>query len=240
MVFFGNVSGHLQSAILEIMPFAIGSLPVKYLGVLLISSTLFNHRCSYLVDKDIPEPKDACWSWRKILQCRSILRNHLVHRVGLSLNCKVSDVVVNGEWIWPDHWRGKFPFLFNLPPPLLIKDWKDKRLVLGASVYYVWQERNMRLFQKKFRSAEDLCFLTRDTVRCKMLSLKARNSSQESEAASLWNFKDRDMVIDFRGPNATKRELDGNSFPLLEWLYGSDDKFDRPMKNSWTKSDEKD
>ncbi|GJS26094.1 hypothetical protein Tco_0486714 [Tanacetum coccineum] len=49
--FFCNVSNHVKLAILNIMPFAEGTLPVKYLGVPLISSRFFNKDCKILVDK---------------------------------------------------------------------------------------------------------------------------------------------------------------------------------------------
>lgn len=39
-VFFCNVPDHVKSAILGILPFEEGSLPVKYLGVPLISTRL--------------------------------------------------------------------------------------------------------------------------------------------------------------------------------------------------------
>lgn len=38
LVFFGNVSSHVRSATLDIMPFSVGSLPIRYLGVPLIST----------------------------------------------------------------------------------------------------------------------------------------------------------------------------------------------------------
>ncbi|GKE62932.1 putative reverse transcriptase domain, reverse transcriptase zinc-binding domain protein, partial [Tanacetum coccineum] len=50
-VFFGNVLPHVKSDILNIMPFLVGSLPIKYLGVSLISSRLYKKHCSPLIDK---------------------------------------------------------------------------------------------------------------------------------------------------------------------------------------------
>ncbi|GJT48037.1 reverse transcriptase domain-containing protein [Tanacetum coccineum] len=49
--FFCNVSNHVKLAILSIMPFSEGDLPVKYLGVPLISSRLLNKDCKILVDR---------------------------------------------------------------------------------------------------------------------------------------------------------------------------------------------
>ncbi|XP_035835814.1 uncharacterized protein LOC110887655 [Helianthus annuus] len=49
--FFCNVSSHVKDAILDIMPFKEGLLPVKYLGVPLISSRLHVKDCSVLLER---------------------------------------------------------------------------------------------------------------------------------------------------------------------------------------------
>ncbi|GKE62913.1 reverse transcriptase domain, reverse transcriptase zinc-binding domain protein, partial [Tanacetum coccineum] len=49
--FFCNASNHTKLAIPNIMPFSEGELPVKYLGVPLISSRLLNKDCKILVDR---------------------------------------------------------------------------------------------------------------------------------------------------------------------------------------------
>ncbi|GJZ70725.1 hypothetical protein Tco_0634576, partial [Tanacetum coccineum] len=251
-VFFGNVSVQAQNAILEVLPFSVGVLPIKYLGVPLLSLRLCKQHCAPLIDKvrlrlsnwknkslsfagrlqlinyvahrdsskgkakvkwkdvcrlkvqgglgikslhiwnialmskhiwnimskkyslwvkwvnayrlndngigvrsfwDIHVANDVCWSWRQILTCRDSIRSHVVIRigngkntsvwfdnwsfigplcqfiskrdifkVGLSLSCKIVDVVIDGEWRWPEVWRKKFMFLFHLPPPLIFHD----------------------------------------------------------------------------------------------------------------------
>nr|XP_043629995.1 uncharacterized protein LOC122601295 [Erigeron canadensis] len=50
-VFLSNVPNHVKNAILEIMPFEHGELPVKYLGVPLVSSRLLYKDCKILVEK---------------------------------------------------------------------------------------------------------------------------------------------------------------------------------------------
>nr|GEX00064.1 hypothetical protein [Tanacetum cinerariifolium] len=50
-VFFGNVKEVSRLRILNIMPFRVGSLPVRYLGVLLISKRLYVKDCNLLIDK---------------------------------------------------------------------------------------------------------------------------------------------------------------------------------------------
>nr|GEW63438.1 hypothetical protein [Tanacetum cinerariifolium] len=49
--YFYNVINHVKLSILSIMPFAEGELSVKYLGVPLISSRMFNKDCKVLVEK---------------------------------------------------------------------------------------------------------------------------------------------------------------------------------------------
>ncbi|KAK1407942.1 hypothetical protein QVD17_39570 [Tagetes erecta] len=50
-IYFCNVPDNVRLAILNIMPFVEGSLPVKYLGVPLISSRLIYRDCKWLVEK---------------------------------------------------------------------------------------------------------------------------------------------------------------------------------------------
>ncbi|PWA69326.1 reverse transcriptase domain, Reverse transcriptase zinc-binding domain protein [Artemisia annua] len=63
-----------------------------------------------------------------------------------------------------------------------------QRLVIGASIYYVWQERNLRIFQGRHRSFDEVCNLIKDTVRLRVMSLSLNTSPQVFEAASLWQF----------------------------------------------------
>ena len=51
LVFFGNVPDRVKSAILNILPFGEGTVPIKYLGVPLISTRLYKDHCSPLIDK---------------------------------------------------------------------------------------------------------------------------------------------------------------------------------------------
>ncbi|GJU81526.1 reverse transcriptase domain, reverse transcriptase zinc-binding domain protein [Tanacetum coccineum] len=97
--YFCNVLYHTKVAILSIMPFSEGELPVKYLGVPIISSGLLNRDCKILVEKniisskeslwvrwihtyklrgrtiwDVPIKDEMSWGWRKLLQLWDIMR----------------------------------------------------------------------------------------------------------------------------------------------------------------------
>nr|KAJ0213104.1 hypothetical protein LSAT_V11C400156970 [Lactuca sativa] len=50
-IFFGNVKAHVKRKILDTLPFVEGKLPMRYLGIPLISTRLFIRDCKRLVDK---------------------------------------------------------------------------------------------------------------------------------------------------------------------------------------------
>nr|GEU87601.1 hypothetical protein [Tanacetum cinerariifolium] len=258
-VFFGNVPGLVKASILRVMPFSVGFLPVRYLGLPLLSSRLFKHHCSGLIDNvkkrlmnyknkalsdsifilpkavnaeikqlmhgflwshgdlrmgnakvkwkdvcllknqggldslwvkwanayrlidrssnvrnfwDVPILNDICWGWRELLQCRDVLRENFVCRIGVG----------SQTFVWYDNWlslvwRGKFPFLFQLPPPLLFKDRKD--IVLWRLI------RFLRTYQRS-NDGKVGNFSVSD-VWTDFLSLILRFSRQVMEAVELWN-----------------------------------------------------
>ncbi|GJX38132.1 RNA-directed DNA polymerase, eukaryota, reverse transcriptase zinc-binding domain protein [Tanacetum coccineum] len=50
-IFFGNIKECVKERILETLPFVVGKLPVKYLGVPLITKRLTSKDCKKLIDK---------------------------------------------------------------------------------------------------------------------------------------------------------------------------------------------
>nr|GEU72208.1 hypothetical protein [Tanacetum cinerariifolium] len=56
--YFCNVLNHTKLAILQVMPFEEGRLPVKYLGVPLVSSRLVYNDCKELIDKVVARTND--------------------------------------------------------------------------------------------------------------------------------------------------------------------------------------
>ncbi|GKC29433.1 hypothetical protein Tco_1036727 [Tanacetum coccineum] len=59
-------------------------------------------------------------------------------------------------------------------------------MVLGASVYFIWQERNVRLFENKFRTVDVVFNLIVNIVRLKLLSLNVKWSWDVGIAANIW------------------------------------------------------
>lgn len=60
------------------------------------------------------------------------------------------------------------------------------KLVVAASTYYVWQERNWRLFKKGKRSPDQIVECIKSSVRLKLLSCKLKKSKNGERLARLW------------------------------------------------------
>ncbi|GKA23674.1 RNA-directed DNA polymerase, eukaryota, reverse transcriptase zinc-binding domain protein [Tanacetum coccineum] len=64
-----------------------------------------------------------------------------------------------------------------------------RRLCLGACVYYIWQERNFRLFRDQKREWKCLLDIVCDTVKARLMGLTVRESTEVIKAAVVWNVK---------------------------------------------------
>ncbi|PWA80391.1 reverse transcriptase domain, Reverse transcriptase zinc-binding domain protein [Artemisia annua] len=92
--------------------------------------------------------------------------------------------------------------------PAVNKIWSViQRLVFGASIYFVWQERNMRYHQHKVREVDVLFDLIVETVRMKVRGLNLKSTNDVIKASGIWNFpisknvKYQDTVKELNGLN---------------------------------------
>ncbi|GKB34415.1 hypothetical protein Tco_0879357 [Tanacetum coccineum] len=119
--FFCNVLNHVKIGILNIMPFSERKLPVKYLGVPLILSRLFNRDCKILVEK----ARNRIGDWK-------------------------NKVISNGTWNWPQAWLLKASNLSSISIPNIDASndrlcWKDSNGNLALfSVKLAWEELRSR------------------------------------------------------------------------------------------------
>ncbi|GKD13681.1 hypothetical protein Tco_1198088, partial [Tanacetum coccineum] len=60
------------------------------------------------------------------------------------------------------------------------------RLVVAASTYYIWQERNNHIFRKKARNVEQVRDTIIATVRLKIISLRFKKSLKVAKALKVW------------------------------------------------------
>lgn len=61
------------------------------------------------------------------------------------------------------------------------------RLVLGALVYFIWQERNARIFSKRTRSPQQLKEEIIQEIRLKLMSLNWKSSMEVLSMKNIWN-----------------------------------------------------
>ncbi|GJR24572.1 hypothetical protein Tco_0973099 [Tanacetum coccineum] len=64
------------------------------------------------------------------------------------------------------------------------------KLVVAATAYYIWQERNWRLFQKDKRKVDQIVDCIKTVVRLKLLSCKLKKSKSGERLARLWDLPD--------------------------------------------------
>nr|GFD23165.1 hypothetical protein [Tanacetum cinerariifolium] len=60
------------------------------------------------------------------------------------------------------------------------------KLVFAASCYFIWQERNSRLFLKKKRSQDQVIDVIKSTVRLNLLSCRFNRTKHVQMLSHLW------------------------------------------------------
>ncbi|GJT51583.1 retrotransposon protein, putative, ty1-copia subclass [Tanacetum coccineum] len=60
------------------------------------------------------------------------------------------------------------------------------RLIFAVAAYYIWLERNARIFKKIKRSPEEIRDIIKVTVRLKLLTLRFKNTSSVKQLLSRW------------------------------------------------------
>ncbi|GJV81326.1 RNA-directed DNA polymerase, eukaryota, reverse transcriptase zinc-binding domain protein [Tanacetum coccineum] len=68
-------------------------------------------------------------------------------------------------------------------------------LVLAATVYYIWQERNWRIFKPKKRSMEQVQLIIIENVKIRLMSFKVRQTSIVIKVADAWSLKWDNMYL---------------------------------------------
>ncbi|XP_021991701.1 uncharacterized protein LOC110888484 [Helianthus annuus] len=98
--------------------------------------------------------------------------------------CKVFGRMNDAPNSWPDIIR------FVEEKGLLNSVWGIiGKLVLAASVYFIWQERNCRHFGEGKRSVQQLCGTVFETVRMRLLGLCFKDTPNVRMVADIWGFE---------------------------------------------------
>ena len=61
--------------------------------------------------------------------------------------------------------------------------------VLGATVYFVWQERNSRIFKNNERSVDTLVQNIMDSIKWRIMSFTVKESIAVKNVEAKWNVK---------------------------------------------------
>ncbi|PWA73992.1 reverse transcriptase zinc-binding domain-containing protein [Artemisia annua] len=62
-----------------------------------------------------------------------------------------------------------------------------RRLVLGATIYFIWQERNTRLFKNSERKGEVLIQNIMDSIKCRIMSFVVKETENIRAVETKWN-----------------------------------------------------
>nr|GEU59262.1 hypothetical protein [Tanacetum cinerariifolium] len=135
--YFCNVLNHVKLSILQILPFEEDRLPVKYLGVPLVSSGLIIRDCKELIEK----VQNRVDNWKnkslyivvraekvkpKLRGMLFVFRERKAVLGGFNHATTLSEVIVDGHFIWPNAWHSSFPDLNSIVVPILRIGVRDK------------------------------------------------------------------------------------------------------------------
>ncbi|GJV63611.1 reverse transcriptase domain-containing protein [Tanacetum coccineum] len=67
--------------------------------------------------------------------------------------------------------------------------WQYNKLVCGAAVYYLWNERNSRLFGGIKKTEDALCHEIEETIRLNLMSVKVKESAAVRHVEDQWKIK---------------------------------------------------
>ncbi|GJX65090.1 hypothetical protein Tco_0299433, partial [Tanacetum coccineum] len=208
--FFSNIPSEIKEQIALALPFKEGALLVRYLGVPMMTKKLCNIDCRLLIDnvrKRIFYWKNKYLSYAGKLQLIAYVLSSLnVYWASMFINSnhdKIVDWIDNGRWSWPNDWIRRFREVLDVPVPVLneLDDkaiWYNKknegRIKVMAklnNLSNVWAEvisgeRNIKLFENKFRTVDVVFNIIVNTIRLKLLSLNVKWTRDVSIAANIW------------------------------------------------------
>ncbi|GJY43181.1 reverse transcriptase zinc-binding domain-containing protein [Tanacetum coccineum] len=92
------------------------------------------------------------------------------------------------HYILPDIWASIMPAMIDLGFKNSIEN-IVRRLILGASVYMIWKERNTRLFQGKQQTKEVVIKHIEDNIKTSLMSQIVKDSVAVRKVEAIWNVK---------------------------------------------------
>nr|GEY36280.1 hypothetical protein [Tanacetum cinerariifolium] len=189
-LFFGSLHNIEKDKIMKVMKFKEGKLPTTYLGVPLITKKERNLRIFRRNKKDEGALTDAI--------------NETIKLKLISLRVKESSAVDKVANVW-----GNVAEKINLTT--IDYNWENiiqdlvrrkngnniwsvmRRLSFAVVVYYIWQERNLRIFRRNKKDEGALTDAINETIKLKLISLRVKESSAVDKVANVWDLQFRNL-----------------------------------------------
>ncbi|GJV28717.1 putative reverse transcriptase domain-containing protein [Tanacetum coccineum] len=203
-IFFGSLNEEEKNAITLVIPFAIGKLPNASLWFDNWSSIgplfqFITHRDLYDVRlngelKVHDMINNHKWMWPNEWQDKFPMIT------SLSTPCLETDT--RDQLVWRDRNENNMEFSvrtanfdLNLQSPIV--DWWKLiwRLVLAASVYTIWQERNGRIFKDIQRNCDEVFKSVVDVEKNKLLGLKVKDSCAVRDIERRWTISYNEVIV---------------------------------------------
>ncbi|GKA05183.1 RNA-directed DNA polymerase, eukaryota, reverse transcriptase zinc-binding domain protein [Tanacetum coccineum] len=202
-VFFGGLSSAEQQNILNIIPFSIGKILVRNKDTIVWLASNGQEqkfKISNVWKERVNNDSKVDWYsmdkltvWRPNEDFKCVLCNKCSDSHNhLFFTCEFSKEVWNEllkklNVSLSRSWDQIIDEIKDLPANRNI--WSIvRRLVCGAAVYYIWQERNNRLFRNEKRESKTVLNIAMEAVVMKLIGLKVKDSTVK-EVEERWNVK---------------------------------------------------
>ncbi|GJX16276.1 hypothetical protein Tco_0404757 [Tanacetum coccineum] len=201
-VFFRGLSNAEQQNILNIIPFLVGKLPISSMQIYWASVFLLPKQVIYEINKLL---KGFLWCQGELtrgkakIQVPNISDENEDNAVWIARDGQEKKFKINNVWkdmVYSDinvNWFSMWKLLKMLNVKLsecwdhVIDEMKVlpsnkniwsivRRLVCGTAVYYIWQERNNRLFKNEKRDINTIINIAKEAVGMKLLGIKVKES----------------------------------------------------------------
>ncbi|CAI9278120.1 unnamed protein product [Lactuca saligna] len=146
-IFFGNVKADVKRKILDTLPFVEGKLPMRYLGIPLISTRLFIRDCKRLVDKvrcRIGDWRNKYLSYAGRLQLiSSVLFSLPVYwasclLIPASITKEIEKLMKNFLWDYDESKKGRAKISWSsICKPVENGGWVSEILEFGIKLFYL-------------------------------------------------------------------------------------------------------
>ncbi|KAK1424620.1 hypothetical protein QVD17_19953 [Tagetes erecta] len=147
---------------------------------------------AWLVCQNKLNTQDRMKKWNMNMSCCPLCMRNIDSHEHLFFECAFANQVWKAIRVFTDmvqvdgKWEDIVQFFISRGEWKSISSIVD-RLVLGAAAYYVWQERNARLFENDKRTPTQISNVILKTVRMRLLSIRMKDSITTRRIMAKWD-----------------------------------------------------